>query len=212
MNALPTRETVVRFNATERAYHWAQAIPYLVLLVTGALQLLERKAGVHLVELESLVLTHKIAGVALPVGMFLVFLGGDRKVLLTNAAIALHWRLEDVRWLLIVPVHRLLDLRLPPSGKFNPGQKLNLLAQLVLIPVFAFTGAWMWFRGEALLPWYVHVGAFALATPLILGHLFLATINPSTRPGLSGVFSGRVNASWARHHYAKEYGGEEKKA
>lgn len=206
MNALPPRPTVVRFTLTERVYHWVQAIPYLVLLVSGILQLVARKLGIVILPLETLVLTHKIAGAALPIGMFLVFLGGDRRILLHNAKLALNWRFEDLRWLALVPVHRILDLELPPSGKFNSGQKLNLLAQMVLIPIFAASGAWMWFRGEALLPWYVHVASFAIATPLILGHLFLALVHPGTRKGLSGVFSGRVDANWACHHYAKEYG------
>lgn len=205
MNALPPRLTVVRFTRTERAYHWAQAIPYLVLLASGALQLLARRFGIVWLSLDSLVLCHKIAGVALPAGMFLVFLGGDRRILLHNARLAFSWSLADLRWLALVPVHRLLDLELPLAGKFNAGQKLNLLAQMLLIPLFAASGAWMWFAGEALLPWYVHVAAFALATPLILGHLFLALVNPGTRKGLSGVFSGRVDATWARHHYPQEY-------
>lgn len=205
------RTTVVRFSATERVFHWAQAIPYLVLLVTGALQLIAHRFTISWLSAATLAQLHRIAGIALPVAMFLAFLGGDRKVLLRNARLALCWTLVDLRWLALFPLNQLFGVALPPSGKFNAGQKLNLLAQMVLIPVFAITGAWMAYGGEALLPWYVHVAAFALATPLLLGHLFLALVHPETRKGLSGVFDGRVDAQWARHHYAKEYAIEDRK-
>jgi hypothetical protein len=45
----------------------------------------------------------------------------------------------------------------------------------------------------------------AAATPLILGHVFMATVNPDTRVGLSGMISGFVNRHWARHHYRRWY-------
>jgi len=45
----------------------------------------------------------------------------------------------------------------------------------------------------------------AVATPLILGHVFMATVNPDTRVGLSGMISGFVNRHWARHHYRRWY-------
>jgi formate dehydrogenase subunit gamma len=195
----------MRFSATERVFHWVQAIPYLVLLVTGALLFIERRYGVRVVALETLVTTHRAAGVALPVGIFLVFLGGNRGELIANARSALEWSSRDLRWLALAPIAGFLEIPLPPAGKFNPGQKLNLLAQMILIPTFAASGAWMWYAGEALLPWYVHGVAFLLATPLVFGHLFLAIVNPTTRRGLSGVFTGRVDAEWAREHYPLAY-------
>ena len=41
----------------------------------------------------------------------------------------------------------------------------------------------------------------AIATPLLLGHVFMATVNPDTRPGLRGMITGFVDREWARHHY-----------
>ncbi len=203
----PPRDTVVRFTASERVFHWAQALPYLVLLVSGALLLLERNLPFEWVAVDRLVTIHEVAGIALPVAMFLAFLGGDKRLLLANAAAALRWSRADVKWLLFAPLGRVLAPGvLPPSGKFNAGQKLNIVMQLVLIPIFLVTGLFMWLEGEALLSWCVHVGAFVVAVPLVLGHLYLALIHPSTRKGLSGVFGGRVDREWAMHHYPLEYG------
>jgi hypothetical protein len=44
-----------------------------------------------------------------------------------------------------------------------------------------------------------------IATPLMLGHVYMALINPDTRVGLSGMLSGYVDRHWARHHYRSWY-------
>jgi len=200
-----TPERVLRFSLTERIFHWTMALPYLLLLGTGGLLLVERHFSREFVAIELLVDLHRYAGLALPIGLFLVFLGGDRRVLLENARLALRWSASDAKWLALAPVANFLEIALPKAGKFNAGQKVNLALQMILIPVFAVTGIWIWIASGALLPWYVHVAAFAIATPLVAGHLFLALVHPDTRTGLSGVFSGRVDADWARHHYPLQY-------
>ena len=40
-------------------------------------------------------------------------------------------------------------------------------------------------------------------------HIYLAAVHPSTRPSLSGMFSGRVDREWARHHHPKWVAREE---
>jgi cytochrome b subunit of formate dehydrogenase len=39
----------------------------------------------------------------------------------------------------------------------------------------------------------------------MFGHIYMAVVNPSTRVGLSGMFSGRVDREWAKHHYKRWY-------
>jgi hypothetical protein len=67
------------------------------------------------------------------------------------------------------------------------------------------TGAMMWLPGIAFASWMLHVSLAALATPFVLGHVFMATVNPDTRQGLSGMISGRVDRRWAKHHYGRWY-------
>jgi cytochrome b subunit of formate dehydrogenase len=57
----------------------------------------------------------------------------------------------------------------------------------------------------SILSWILHVGMAAIAAPLMLGHIFMATINPETRVGLSGMLTGYVDRHWARHHYTRWY-------
>ncbi len=205
--APPPPATVRRFTQTEIVFHWAQAVPYLVLLLTGGLLFFERILGAQVVAPEVLIDVHRIAGIALPVCILLTVLGGDRKILLRNLRLGTHFSKADLRWLRDMPRQRFRpDIELPPMGKFNAGQKINFTVQVIVIPVFFVTGLVMWFAHGVLLPWYVHVIAFAVVTPLVLGHLYLALINPATRRSLTSVTHGRVNRAWAEHHHPLEYG------
>lgn len=198
--------TVLRFTRTERVYHWAQALPFMVLLATGGIILLQRASGRTMLTEDSLEVVHKVAGVAMPSLILITFAFGDRKVLLANARMALKWGMDDLRWLVLFPIHNFMpSVRVPASDKFNSGQKINLLAQMLLQPLFLLTGLAIWLRPAALLPWIVHVVLFGLAVPLVLGHMHLALVNRNTRKGLSGVFTGRVDARWAAEHYPKAY-------
>ena len=203
-----TREkTVRRFTVTEIVFHWAQAIPYLVLLATGALIFAERLFDIDLVSKDVLIDVHRIAGIALPVCILLALLGGDRRVLLRNLRLGTRFTKDDITWLRRMPLQRFRpDVELPPMGKFNAGQKINFTIQAIAIPLFFVSGLFMWFLHGQLLPWYVHVAAFLVVTPLIFGHMYLALINPTTRKSITSVIHGRVDGEWARHHHPLEYG------
>jgi len=206
--------TIERFTPTERVYHWVQAIPYLVCLLTGGGMLLWAD-GLHAEAREAAAAVHRWAGGALLVGVAIVVAFGRRAELFENARIACTWRREDLLWLLVYPLEELgLDVHAPPTGKFNPGQKLNLLGQLLLIPVFGVSGVFMWLTHGALLAWYAHVAAFCVAAPLVSGHLYLALVHRTTRKGLPGAFGGRVPRDWATEHYplwVKEQDAEERR-
>jgi formate dehydrogenase subunit gamma len=50
----------------------------------------------------------------------------------------------------------------------------------------------------------------AIATAaLVAGHIYLAALHPTTRPGLSGMFSGYIDRTWARRHHPKWVAQEE---
>ena len=70
-------------------------------------------------------------------------------------------------------------------------------------PLYIVTGLLIWLPGVAFLSWMIHLIMAAMATPLILGHIFMATVNPDTRVGLSGMISGFVDRHWAEHHYRR---------
>jgi hypothetical protein len=72
-------------------------------------------------------------------------------------------------------------------------------------PMYIATGLAIWFLRPAYVSWMIHFAMATAATPLVLGHVFMATVNPDTRVGLKGMISGLVSREWARHHYRRWY-------
>ena len=72
-------------------------------------------------------------------------------------------------------------------------------------PILIITGIMIWFYSAAWIPWLIHIGAAIALTPLILGHIYMATVNPDTRKGITGMVSGYVDRQWAKHHYGSWY-------
>lgn len=188
-----------RFTATEISYHWAYAIPFLALLASGALLFLERASGWEFFAREALAAFHRYSGIAFIALPFLIAMAGDWRLHLLNLIEAVTWKKQDLLWMWRM-MKRSKDV--PAAGKFNPGQKINMLAVLGLYFGFSVTGTLMWAKGTALYAWYLHIACFGMAVPILGGHLFLALLNPSTRPGLPGIFIGRVPMRYISHHHA----------
>lgn len=192
------RETVPRFGGTERAFHWVFAAGFLVLLATGAVMYLPDLAT--LVGRRPLVKTvHLWGAVAWVAGLVGVVAAGDRRALARTWRQAERLDHDDLRWLRRRPAR---------PGRFNAGQKLNLMATGASGIIFVATGAMMWL-GERdhrfIVPGagVVHVVAAVGAAASLTGHLYLALVHPSTRPALRGMVTGRVDAAWARRHHPR---------
>lgn len=194
--------TVRRFGPSEVLYHWAQALPYLLLLASGGALFLGRWQALDPGLRERLREAHLWCGAAQVALPLLVFALGDRRALLANLREALRWGPGDLHWLLVMHLRPLLPwLEVPPVGRFNPGQKVNLLVTSLGIPALAASGLVMWRFPGALLAWYLHVAVLGAMLPMLAVHLFMALVNPSTRPALGAVFSGRVPREYAAHHH-----------
>jgi formate dehydrogenase subunit gamma len=94
----------------------------------------------------------------------------------------------------------------PPARKFNAGQKLNSVFSALLWFGFIASGLAMWATGfftfnQRAQAFLIHDALVVLSLPLVLGHLYLALIHPSTRTALDGMVSGRVSLVWARKHH-----------
>jgi len=118
------------------------------------------------------------------------------------------WTFDDIKWLALMGLAALSKrITLPDQGKFNAAEKLNFMMVMVFSPLLIITGLMIWFPETTHLgafgPWLVHFGLATLAVPLMLGHMVMATLNPSTRIGLPGMITGFVSREWAAHHYAR---------
>lgn len=187
-----------RFSRTERALHWVHASAFLVLLASGLCLYLPSLA--QLVGRRPLLKDiHVYTALAWLAALALVVLAGDRRRLLATAQEIDSFDADDLAWLRRRPA---------PQGRFNAGQKINVIVTAALAVLFAVTGFLLWY-GErnhafrlqnALL---VHDWLMYIAFVLLLGHLYLSLIHRSTRHSLSAITRGWVSEDWALRHHRK---------
>jgi formate dehydrogenase gamma subunit len=188
--------------------HWALAVPFMVCYTTALILVLVYNPSPLRPYRAVFSWAHRISGVCLLVLPLWTIARHWREFTIhwQNILEAWLWRLDDVKWLFLMGPSTLnKKISLPDSGKFNAAEKLNFMMLNCTYPFYIVTGFLIWLPGVAYMSWLVHLSMAAVATPLILGHVFMATVNPDTRVGLSGMISGFVNRRWARHHYRRWY-------
>jgi formate dehydrogenase subunit gamma len=197
-------DTILRFHRSERWVHWSIAVPFMICYATAVVLFAVYYANPGRPYRELFSWAHRLSGLclfALPT-LVLVRSRQEFRVHLANVRQAWIWTLSDVKWLGLMGLAAVSNrFELPEQGKFNAAEKLNFMMVMTTWPLYIVTGILIWMPGVAFLAWVMHVAT----TPLMLGHIFMATINPDTRVGLSGMISGFVDRQWAKHHYRRWY-------
>jgi formate dehydrogenase subunit gamma len=187
-----------RFTLSERAVHWIHASVFCSLLASGAV-LYFPALSVAVGRRQVVKDVHLWSALAWLVAILVVVIVGDRGALRRALREADRFDADDGRW---------LTLRRAPQGRFNAGQKLNLILTGVLTVLLAVSGLLLWlgeqdtrFRLDGSIA--LHDGATLISLFLLTGHLYLAVIHPSTRHALRGITRGDVREDWAERHHAK---------
>ena len=208
-----TRQGLVyRFNLAERIAHWNHALSFIVLFFTG-FALVVRGITV-LLDRDVLLMfghIHRAAGALFTVVTIPVLLLGARKAAGEWVRSSFRFDKDDRGFL--AKFYRDffgLPVNLPPQGRFNAGEKINSIMQILGWPVMVITGWMLVFKDrlpQGVGQWTVtiHSGAALVLGCAVIGHIYLASIHPHSRPGLSGMLSGWVPAWWAKGHYRKWY-------
>ena len=195
----PTDPPLIRrFGPTERALHWVHAAGFLAMLATGLVLYLPVLS--ELVARRNLVKNlHLLAAVAWVLALAVVLLVGDR------ARVRADWReiesidADDRRW---------LRDRRAPQGRFNAGQKVNTILTVSFALLFVVSGSMLWLgeRDHRFIldgTGTVHELLTLGSVGLLVGHLYLAVIHPTTRHALRGMTLGDVREDWAHAHHPK---------
>jgi formate dehydrogenase subunit gamma len=190
------RGGVQRFTPTARLVHWSFAALFLWLLASG-LALSVPALSVAVGHRAALRTTHILAGIALLSVPAAIALIGDRRSVLADAREVDTFTADD--W-------RFLTRRPSRPGRFNGGQKLNTLVTVTAAVLLLASGLVMWQWPDFPRTWRhgaiaVHELLTWLMVPVVLGHVYLSALHPSTRPGLRGMLGGRVDARWAQAHH-----------
>ena len=198
MAIAPSTAYLRRFSRTERALHWIYASAFFVLLATGLVLYLPRLS--ELVGRRPLIKdVHFYTGVGWAIAILLVAAAGDRRGLRRTARELNLFDADDRRWLVGRPA---------PQGRFNAGQKLNAALTAAFAVLFFVTGLLLWYSERNTtfrLPSTIllHDGLMYASLVVVIGHLYLSLVHPSTRHALRGMILGSVREEWAREHHAK---------
>jgi formate dehydrogenase subunit gamma len=192
------RAYVRRFSRTERTLHWVHASAFFVLLASGLVLLVPRLS--ELVGRRPFVKdVHFDTGLAWMLALALIVILGDRRGLRRTLRDLDGFDRDDRLWLRRSP---------RPQGRFNAGQKLNAALTAALSVLFIVSGLLLWygernnsFRFASTI--LLHDGVMYVSLVLLVGHLYLALIYPSTRHALRGMTTGSVRRDWAEQHHKK---------
>jgi formate dehydrogenase subunit gamma len=206
-------EFVPRFGVATRLAHWSLAVAFLLLLLTGltnywpALKAIEVGGGRLFGWLHVILGFAMLALSAAALGALVVSRKMRRDALELGTA-----SVDDYLWLQHQALRVSGGRSVPPSvGKFNAGQKINALASFLGTAALLASGLVLGINYvdkrfldadlvSNVFPWHTLL-AFAMI-PIVLGHLYLALIHPSTREALRGMTRGVVRREWAQRHHS----------
>ena len=190
---------IKRFSKTERTVHWVNALGFFFLLTTGLILYIPR-LSIEVGRRQFIQEIHFWGGVGWVASLLIVAVLGDRRGLLRTARELDVFEREDVNWL--------SGRRPREQARFNAGQKINAALNGAFMVLFLVSGLLLWFgeqdtRFRFASTVLLHDGLLYASLALLLGHLYLSLIHPTTRHALRGMVLGNVREDWARRHHAR---------
>ena len=194
--------TIERHTRWQRFIHGATALLMILLMLSGlalfqpALFFLNGLFGGGTWNR----ILHPWLGVVLVVSFVLLFL----RFVADNL-----WQREDSQWLSqIGDVVAKRDEKLPPSGRYNAGEKIVFWAMTLFVLLLLVSGIALWQAYFAFafsievqrIAALVHAVAAWLAILFLVIHVYAAMW---VRGTMRGMTEGRVSAGWARKHHRK---------
>ena len=190
---------VERFTLTERLLHWIHASAFFVLLASGLVLYLPTLSA-HIARRPLIKDIHFWTGISWAGAILLVVALGNRRALAQTAREIDVFDRDDRRFL--------AGKTGSPQGRFNAGQKVNAILTAAFAVLFFASGLLLWmgerdtrFRLDGTV--FLHDALMYVSVVIVVGHLYLAVVHPTTRHALRGMTLGTVERDWARKHHAK---------
>lgn len=196
------KASVTRFTSSERWFHNVVMLTVCALLLTGVGMICFNIKGDQGASRRMLVSVHQYISVVFIAAPLALVALGDKGVWRENLRLLTAWGRQDLEWLMKKPVSAIVgNIHLPPSDKFNPGQKLWVAFAVGASMALGVTGAIMWSVSSPILAIMIHVAVGMGFLVVLAGHVFMVIGNRETRPSLNSIISGEVDAEWAAHHH-----------
>ncbi|MFZ5566531.1 MAG: formate dehydrogenase subunit gamma [Pseudomonadota bacterium] len=208
LHGAETGRKIERFTAFERAAHWANAIAFVILAVSGIVMafgkyFLHPIIGGTLFGWLSYVLKnlHNFAGPVFAVSLVIVILTFIKDNLP---------RKEDITWL--VKGGGLLSGHEVPSHRFNAGEKVLFWGGVFFLGMIVVGSGLVldklvpgleYLRGDMQIAHMIHAVATVLMMAMFIGHIYMGTV------GMAGAYdamkTGYVDETWAKEHHELWY-------
>jgi len=203
-----TGRKIERFTPFERSAHWANAIAFVALAVSGVVMafgkfFIQPVIGATLFGWLTYALKniHNFAGPLFAVSLVIVFVTFLRDNLP---------RAEDITWLL--KGGGLLSAHEVPSHRFNAGEKLVFWGGVFFLGLIVVASGLVldklvpglvYERATMQISHMVHATATVLMMAMFLGHIYMGTIG--MRGAYSAMRDGYVDETWAKEHHELWY-------
>jgi len=208
LHGAATGRKIERFTPFERSAHWANAIAFTILAVSGIMMafgkfFLHPVIGGTLFGWLTYVLknAHNFAGPVFAVSLVIVIITFVRDNLP---------RKEDITWL--VKGGGLLGEHEIPSHRFNAGEKVLFWGGVFLLGLIVVGSGLVldklipglgYLRGDMQVAHMIHAVATVLMMAMFMGHIYMGTI------GMAGAYdamkTGYVDETWAKEHHELWY-------
>ncbi len=208
LHGAETGRKIERFTAFERSAHWANAIAFSILAISGLVMafgkyFLHPVIGGTLFGWLSYVLKnlHNFAGPVFAVSLVVVILTFVKDNLP---------RKEDITWL--VKGGGLLSGHEVASHRFNAGEKVLFWAGVFVLGLVVVASGLVldklvpgldYLRGDMQIAHMVHGVATVLMMAMFIGHIYMGTL------GMAGAYTamktGYVDETWAKEHHELWY-------
>jgi len=205
-----TGRKIERFTPFERSAHWANAIAFVILAVSGIVMAFGKffllpVMGLTLFGGLTYVLKtlHNFAGPVFAVSLLIVFLTFLRD----------NWpQRGDLHWLLKGGGMFGKSGHEPPSGRFNAGEKLVFWGGVLFLGVIVVASGLVmdklipnlvYERSTMQIAHMVHAVATVLMLCVFAGHIYIGTVG--MRGAYKAMREGYVDETWAREHHAYWY-------
>lgn len=184
---------IVRFDLSARMLHWSHAIFFFWLLLTGIHLFLTPKSLLDNPLIKTIHIYASIPFILIPSISYILgskYMREDIKELMS-------FKTEEIKWFFQ------LFKKIRIEGKFNPGQKANFAATLVVIFGLSLSGFVVWMKSMfsvdfVELNFIVHDFLAELSILLLCGHIIFALYHSES---ILGIIYGVVDEKWAKEHY-----------
>lgn len=201
----PTGRMIMRFTLFERAAHWANAIAFCILAISGLIMAFGKffllpVMGLSLFGWLTYLLknAHNFAGPVFAVSLLIVIITFVRDNLPAKG---------DLSW--VLKGGGMLGGEEVKSGRFNAGEKIVFWGGVFLLGLIVIgSGLVMdklipglgYERGTMQLAHLVHSVSNILMVVMFMAHIYLGTVG--TEGAYQGMKTGYVDETWAKAHHA----------